>query len=217
MSITALLVDDHTVVREGLRFLLDARADIEVVGEADSGREALDLVAELHPDVVVLDIAMPGLSGIEAARRVRGSSPSTQVVILSMHSTREHVFRALQAGALGYLVKESAGAELVEAVRAAHAGHRYLSQRIEDRVIDEYIREREGAEVEGPLACLSPREQEVLRLVVEGKTSEEIGDILSLSPKTIETYRSRMMRKLDISGLPGLVKFAIKHGLTSLD
>ena len=216
-SITVFLADDHTVVRDGLRFLLEAQSDIKVIGGAANGRDTVQQVAELYPDVVIVDIAMPDLNGIEATRQIRETCPSAQVVILSMHSTSEHVFHALQAGARGYLLKESAGIEVVTAVRAVHAGHRYLSQQISDQVIGEYARQREASEADSPLARLSPREREILQLVVEGKSSAEIGVILSLSPKTVETYRGRMTKKLGISDLPNLVKFAIQHGLTPLE
>ena len=215
--ITVFLADDHTVVRDGLRFLLEAQSDIKVIGGAANGRDTVQQVAELYPDVVIVDIAMPDLNGIEATRQIRETCPSAQVVILSMHSTSEHVFHALQAGARGYLLKESAGIEVVTAVRAVHAGHRYLSQQISDQVIGEYARQREASEADSPLARLSPREREILQLVVEGKSSAEIGVILSLSPKTVETYRGRMTKKLGISDLPNLVKFAIQHGLTPLE
>jgi len=211
------LADDHAVVRDGLRFLLEAQADIAVVGDAADGRQAVRLVQQLRPDVVVMDIAMPELNGIEATQQIRETCPSTQIVILSVHSTTEHVFRALQAGAQGYLLKESAGMEVVNAVRAVHNGRRYLSQRITETVIDNYVRQRQAAEIRSPLERLSPREREVLQLIAEGKSSAEIADILSLSPKTIETYRSRLMQKLSISDLPSLVKFAIQHGLTPLE
>jgi DNA-binding NarL/FixJ family response regulator len=217
MSITVFLADDHAVVRDGLRFLLEAQHDIKVVGDAANGRDAVRQVAQLCPDVVIVDIAMPDLNGIEATRQIRETRPSAQVIILSMHSTTEHVFRALQAGARGYLLKESAGVEVINAVRAVHDGRRYLSEKISDQVIDDYVRQRDAVEAESPLARLSPREREVLQLVVEGKSSAEIADILFLSPNTVETYRSRLMQKLGISDLPGLVKFAIQHGLTPLE
>jgi DNA-binding NarL/FixJ family response regulator len=217
VSITVFLADDHAVVRDGLRALLEAQPDIRVVGDAADGREAVGQVARLGPDVAIIDIAMPDLNGIEAAREIGEVCPSTQIIILSMHSTTEHIFRALQAGARGYLLKESAGIEVVKAVRSVHAGHRYLSQRISDTLVDDYIRQRQAAEPKSPLARLSPREREVLQLVVEGKSSAEIADALSLSVKTVETYRSRLMLKLGISDLPGLVKFAIQHGLTPLE
>jgi len=217
MSITVFLADDHAVVRDGLRFLLEAEHDIKVVGDAANGRETVRQVARLCPDVVIMDIAMPELNGIEAARKIGQVCPSTQVIMLSVHSTTEHVFQALQAGARGYLLKESAGIEVVNAVRAVHADRRYLSQKISDRLVDDYVLQRQATEAKSPLARLSPREREVLQLVVEGKSSAEIADILSLSLKTVETYRSRLMRKLGISDLPGLVKFAIQHGLTPLE
>jgi RNA polymerase sigma factor (sigma-70 family) len=160
---------------------------------------------------------MPELNGIEAARKLGEVCPSTQVIILSMHSTTEHIFRALQAGARGYLLKESAGIEVEKAVRAVHAGYRYLSQKISDRLIDDYVRQRQDAEVKSPLTRLSPREREVLQLVVEGKSSADIANVLALSVKTVETYRTRLMQKLGIGDLPGLVKFAIQHGLTPLE
>jgi DNA-binding NarL/FixJ family response regulator len=217
MSITVFLADDHAVVRDGLRFLLDAQPDIEVIGDAADGRDAVRQVAQLCPDVVILDISMPELNGIEAATRIREICPSAHVIMLSMHSTTEHVFRALQAGARGYLLKESAGVEVANAVRAVLAGRRYLSQKISDQVFDDYVRQREAAAAKSPLARLSPREREVLQLVVEGKSSAEVADVLFLSPKTVETYRSRLMQKLGVSDLPSLVKFAIQHGLTPLE
>ena len=216
-SITVFLADDHAVVRDGLRVLLEAQPDIRVIGDAANGREAVRQVVQLRPDVAVIDIAMPELNGIEASRKISEVCPSTQVIILSMHSSTEHIFRALQVGARGYLLKESAGIEVVNAVRAVHAGHRYLSQKISDGLIDDYVRQRQDAEAETPLARLSTREREVLQLVVEGKSSAEIADALALSAKTIETYRTRLMHKLGFSDLPGLVKFAIRHGLTPLE
>lgn len=212
--ISVLLADDHAVVRDGLRALLEAQADIEVVGDAANGREVLRLAQQLHPDVVVMDIAMPELNGVEATQQMHDAYPSTQVLILSMHSTTEHIFRALQAGARGYLLKDSAGAEVVDAVRVVHAGRRYLSQKIAATVIDDYIAERHRA---SPLESLSSRERQILQLVAEGKSSAEIAAILFLSPKTVDTYRSRLMHKLDIGDLPSLVKFAIQHGVTQLD
>jgi len=217
MPIKVFLADDHAVVRDGLRALLEAHADITVVGDAADGRKAVDQVRKLRPDVVIMDIAMPGLNGIEATQQIRESCLLTQVVILSMHSSPEHVFRALQAGARGYLIKESAGKEVAVAVRALHAGRRYFSQQITDTVIDDYIHQRQFSSDRSPLGSLSPREREVLQLVVEGKSSVEIAEILFLSPKTVETYRSRVMEKLGIHDLPSLVKFAIQHGLTTLE
>ena len=212
--IRVILADDHAVVRDGLRVLLEAQSDVEVVGAAANGRQAVRLVGELRPDVVVMDIAMPELNGIEATQQIHDALPATQVLVLSMHSTTEHIFRALQAGARGYLLKDSAGAEVVDAVRVVHAGRRYLSQKIASTVVDDYISERHRA---SPLDSLSPRERQILQLVAEGKSSAEVAAMLFLSPKTVDTYRSRMMQKLDIGDLPSLVKFAIQHGVTQLN
>jgi DNA-binding NarL/FixJ family response regulator len=217
MSITVVLADDHAIVRDGLRYLLEAQGDIKVVGNASNGNEAVQEVTRLRPDVAIVDIAMPELNGIDAARRIVDSVPTTRVIMLSMHSTAEHIHGALRVGARGYLLKENAGAEVVAAVRAVFAGRRYLSDRITDVVIDEYVNRRPAEQDTSPLARLSERERQILQLVVEGKSSAEIGRLLSLSPKTIETYRSRMMQKLGIEDLPSLVKFAIQHGLTPLN
>ena len=217
MSITVFLVDDHAIVRDGLRLILEAEGDIEVVGHAANGREAVHQVPQLRPDVVVMDIAMPEMNGTEATQQIRETCPSTQIVILSMHNTTEYAFHALRAGARGYLLKESAGVEVVKAVRVVHAGHRYLSQKILDKVIDDYVRQREAAEAMGPLVRLTPREREVLQLVAEGNSSTEIAEALSVSRKTIDTYRSRITRKLGISDIPGLVRFAIRSGLIPLE
>jgi len=216
MPLKVFLADDHAVVREGLRFILEAQGDIVVVGEATNGRQAVQKVQQLNPDVVVMDIAMPELNGIEATVQIRETCPSTEVVILSMYSTSEQVFQALQAGALGYVLKEAAGEEIVKAVRVVHGGRRYLCQQVAEIAIDNYVRRRQASQDRSPLERLSSREREILQLVVEGKTSAEIAEILYISPKTVETYRSRLMHKLGISDIPGLVKFAIQHGLTSL-
>jgi two-component system, NarL family, response regulator NreC len=212
--IRILLADDHPVVRDGLRALLETQGDIEVVGDAANGREAVRLARQLHPDVVIMDIAMPELNGIEATLLMQESALPAQVLILSMHSTTEHIFRALQSGARGYLLKDSAGAEVVSAIRAVHAGRRYLSQKITASVVDDYIAERHRV---SPLETLSGRERQILQLVAEGRSSAEVGTALFLSPKTVDTYRSRMMHKLGISDLPSLVKFAIQNGLIALD
>jgi DNA-binding NarL/FixJ family response regulator len=214
MKVSVFLVDDHAVVRDGLKLLLESYAGISVVGEASDGRTAVHCVRDLRPDVVVMDITMPEMDGVEATRQIREECPTAQVIILSMHSTSEHVFRALEAGARGYLVKESAGVEVVDAVIAVKEGRRYLSRKISEQVLDDYVKHRPGPS-RSPLELLSSREREVLQLVVEGKTSAEIGEILFISAKTVETYRSRLMQKLGTSDIPSLVKFAIQHGLTA--
>jgi DNA-binding NarL/FixJ family response regulator len=212
--IRVLLADDHAVVRDGLRALLEAQPGIEVVGGVANGREAVREAQKLRPDVIVMDIAMPDVNGIEATLQIQEIAPSARILILSMHSTTEHIFRALQAGARGYVLKDSAGVEVVEAVRAVNAGRRYLSQKIAATVIDDYTAERHRT---SPLDSLSRRERQILQLIAEGKTSAEVGAMLFLSPKTVDTYRSRMMHKLGIGDLPNLVKFAIQNGITQLD
>ena len=213
MTITVLIADDHAVVRDGLRLLLENQPDICVVGEVADGREAVEAAVQLKPDVVLMDLAMPLLNGADATASIMEKRENSKIVILSMHSTVEHVFRALQAGALGYLRKESAGNEVVDAVRAVYAGRRYLSQKITESVVDDYIRKRSE---ESPLESLSQREREILQMLVEGRSGVEIARLLHVSPKTVDTYRSRMMQKLGIGDLPSLVKFALQHGLTTL-
>src|SRR5687767_4448108 len=214
MPISVLLLDDHAVVRDGLQALLAAQPDIQVVGSfGDSGR-AMAFAAETPPDVAVLDIAMPGLDGVEAARRIHDQCPDTHVLMLSMHASPEHVYQALRAGASGYVLKESAGGEVVAAVRAVHGGRPYLSEKISPRTLEDYIRERG---TDHPLERLSRRELQVLKLIVQGSTSAEVGKLLGLSPKSVDTYRSRMMHKLEIDDLASLVKFAIRHGVTSVE
>lgn len=210
MTIRVLLADDHAVMRDGLKALLEAAPDIRVVGEAADGRTAVRRVSELKPDVVIMDISMPELNGIEAARLMRERYADTRVVVLSMHSNTEHVYRALEAGALGYMLKESAGTEVVAAVRSVHAGHRYLSPSLAAAALEagEPIRRA------SPFERLSTRERQVLQLVVEGKSSAEIAGIVHLSPKSVDTYRSRVMKKLGVGDLPALIKLAIQHGIT---
>lgn len=213
MTISVLLADDHAVVVDGLRAVLQAEADIRITGTASDGLEAVHAARHLRPDVTLMDISMPGLSGIDATRRILEATPDARILILSMHGSPEHVHRALQAGAGGYLLKESAGAEVVAAVRAVHAGRRYLSRTIAETAIDDYICARR---TENPLDSLSAREREILKLIVDGHSNAEAARLLAVSVKTVETYRSRLMKKLAIDNLPGLVKFAIEHGLTQL-
>ena len=212
MPVSVMLADDHAVVRDGLRALLEGGNDLQVVGVAGNGREAVAEALRLRPDIVIMDIAMPELDGVEATRRIVERSPETRVLILSMYLSAEHIYRALQAGAQGYVLKESAGEEVVDAIRALRAGKRYLSHRITETVIDDYL--REGANV-SPLDSLSLRERDVLQLVVEGRTNVAIAQALSLSPKTVETYRARIMKKLKVRDTVELVKFSMRHGLIS--
>lgn len=213
MPIEVLIVDDHAVVRDGLRLLLESHPDIVVVGEAANGRDAVAEAQRHRPDVVLLDIAMRDLNGIEAARQIREQCPATQIVMLSMHANEEYIARALQAGALGYVLKEAPGAEVVAAINTAYTGGRFLSEKVAEA--ERLMRSRRrSSEL---LGLLSDREREVLQLLVEGRSSAQIAGILMLSPKTVETYRSRLRQKLRLSDVPSLVKFAIQHGLTPLE
>jgi DNA-binding NarL/FixJ family response regulator len=214
MTISVFLADDHRVLRDGLRILLESQVDIQVVGEAENGKKAIEGVSAVKPDVAVMDITMPELNGIEAAQIIHEALPKIGIVILSIHSDLEHIFRALQAGAQGYILKESAGSEVISAVRSVYMGRRYLSPSIRDTLTEAYMQNRQ---MESPLDQLSMREREVLQLTVEGHSSAAIAEKLALSPKTVETYRSRLMGKIGVRHLPELVRFAIKHGITSLD
>ncbi len=213
MSIRVLLVDDHAIVRDGLKTLLEAQSDLRVVGEAVDGAGAVKAAAELQPDVAVLDISMPDMNGVEAARKIHAARAETRIVMLSMHGNAEHVYRALEAGATAYLLKDSAGKELVAAIRAVHAGRRYLAEKINELVISGYLGENR---VGSPLESLSKRERDILQLLVDGKNNREAAELLHISVKTVETYRSRMQQKLGIKNVTELVKFAITHGLTQV-
>lgn len=217
MKIRVLVADDHAIIREGLRVMLGNQPDMEVIEIAANGREAIRLVDEHDPDVAVMDISMPELNGIEAIQQILPHHPYTQVVVLSIHETKPYVYRALKAGAKGYLIKETAGLEVVEAVRAVYRGERYLSQRISDLLTDVSFQGLAGSIEVSPLEQLSLREREILQLVAEGKTSQEIAERLSISSKTVDTYRSRLMRKIGVEDVAGLVKFAIQHGVISLE
>jgi DNA-binding NarL/FixJ family response regulator len=213
MPIRVLIADDHTVVAEGLRHLVEAERDIEVVACVADGRQAVQQARDTQPDVVLMDLSMPELNGADATRAILERDPRCRVIVLSMYAQREYVRRALKAGAAGYVVKRSAAKEVVEAIRAVHAGQRYLSPRVADVVLEDYTDERR----DDPLARLSAREREVLQLLAEGRTGAQIAERLSLSQKTVETYRARLVEKLGIRDLAGLVRFAIQKGLVSLD
>ena len=217
MNIRVLVADDHAIVREGLGIMLGNQPDMEVVGLATNGREAIRMVDQYQPDVAVMDISMPELNGIEAISQMLPRHPNIKVIVLSIHETKPYVYRALKAGAKGYLIKETAGLEVVDAVREVYRGERYLSQRIADLLTEISFRSLEISGEIGPLEQLSPREREILQLVAEGKTSQEIGERLSISSKTVDTYRSRLMHKIGVEDVAGLVKFAIQHGVISLE
>jgi len=208
-----IIADDHAVVAEGLKHVVETQADMQVVALAADGREAVRQARELQPDVVLMDLSMPELNGADATRAILERDPKCRVIVLSMYSEREYVRRALKAGAAGYVVKRSAAKEVVDAIRAVHAGQRYLSPRVADVVLDDYA----GEDRDDPLARLSAREREVLQLLAEGHTGAQIAERLSLSQKTVETYRARLVEKLGIRDVAGLVRFAIQRGIVSLD
>jgi DNA-binding NarL/FixJ family response regulator len=213
MRTTVFVSDDHAILRDGLATLLAAQSDMEVVGTAGNGREAVAGVLRLAPRVAIIDISMPELDGIEAARQILAGNPDVHVMILSMHAGAQHVFHALEAGVRGYLLKESASREVIEAVRIVQSGRRYLSPRVAE-IVAQGVSDRSAV---SPLSSLSQREREILKLVADGHSSARIGVMLHLSPKTVDTYRSRMMQKLHVSDLAGVIKLAIQHGLTSLE
>jgi two-component system response regulator NreC len=213
MPIRILIADDHGVVAEGLKHLVEAQADMEVIACVGDGREAVQQARDTHPDVVLMDLSMPELNGADATRAILERDPKCRVIVLSMYAQREYVRRALKAGAAGYVVKRSAAKEVVDAIRAVHAGQRYLSPRVADVVLEDYTDDKQ----DDPLALLSPREREVLQLLAEGRTGAQIAERLSLSQKTVETYRARLVEKLKIRDVAGLVRFAIQRGLISLD
>jgi DNA-binding NarL/FixJ family response regulator len=213
-AIRILIADDHGVVAEGLRHLVSANPDMEVIGLAEDGREAVRAALEAVPDVVLMDHAMPVLNGTEATRLIRERLPHTRVIMLSMYSDPVHVYRALQAGATGYIVKKSVAKEVVDAIQAVHRGGRYLSKQLAEVIVDPVV---DHSAPEDPLDRISSRERQVLQLLAEGHSVAEIAATLALSPKTVETYRARMMEKLGIFDLAGLVRFAIQQGVTELD
>jgi RNA polymerase sigma factor (sigma-70 family) len=212
-KIRVLIADDHGVVAEGLKHLVDAQPDMEVIACVEDGREAIRMAGETRPDVVLMDLSMPELNGAEATRSIMQGDPKCRVIVLSMYAEREYVRRALKAGAVGYVVKRSAAKEVVDAIRATHAGQRYLSSRVADAMLEDSLAD----EKDDPLAKLSAREREVLQLIAEGRTGAEIAERLTLSQKTVETYRARLIEKLGIRDVPGLVRFAIQSGLVSLE
>jgi len=209
---TIILADDHHVVRQGLRALLEAEPDFRVVGEAGDGLEAIQLVERLQPAVLVLDLVMPGLSGLEATRQVRQRSPQTRIVILSMYSTEAYVVEALRNGAAAYVLKRATSDELVHAIREAVAGRRYLSPPLSQRAIELYVQKAEATAMD-KYVTLTNREREVLGLVAQGHTNTQIAALLSISPRTVEMHRANLMKKLDLHSQADLIRYALKRGL----
>jgi DNA-binding NarL/FixJ family response regulator len=203
-----LLADDHAVVRQGFKMLLDAQPDMEIVGEASNGREAVESAETLRPDVVIMDVAMPELNGIEATRRLAASAPHTRVIALSMHKDSVYVREILRAGARGYLLKDSGAEDLVSAIRAVAKGESYLSPAVSNAVLDDYRKH-----VTNPIDLLTSREREVLQMLAEGKTNKEIAGVLNLSVYTVDAHRGRIMEKLNLHSINDLVRFAVRNGI----
>jgi two-component system, NarL family, response regulator NreC len=210
-----LLADDHGVVRKGLRFLLESEPDLEVVGEAADGRQAVDLAAELKPDIIVMDIAMPRLNGIEATRQIVRDRPETSVIMLSMHSDEEYLVRTLTAGAKGYLLKDSAEGELVRAIKSVSEGKPYFSPAIAKTLLEDYLRHLQQRGLTDSYDLLTDREKEVLQLLAVGKTNKEIAGILDLSPYTVETHRNHLMQKLDLHNTAEIVLYAVRKKIVT--
>lgn len=215
MSIRIMIADDHEIVRNGLRSLIDKELDMEVIAEADNGRNAVRIALELAPDVVIMDIAMPELNGIEAARQIIAALPRIKVIALSMHADKRYVMEMLKAGASGYILKDNAYEELARAIRTALKNHTYLSPQITETVIGDYVQFALTAN-DSAFSLLSAREREVLQLLAEGNSTAQIAECLGISVKTVETYRQHIIEKLDIRSVAELTKYAIREGLTSL-
>jgi two-component system, NarL family, response regulator NreC len=213
MEIKVILADDHQVLRESLSVILDQDPGIKVVGQAENGREVVRLCPQLKPDIVVMDINMPELNGVEATRQILIDQPSIQVIMLSMSATKEHIYQAFQAGVRGYLIKESSVMEVIDAIKAVSEGKRYISSQLTDTVIDDYFIKRNGEEHTNPLDRLSSRERQILQLVAEGKSSKAIAELLNLSVSSVSTYRSRLMKKIGLNDLTELIKFAVEYGI----
>ena len=206
--IRILLADDHAVVRQGFKMILGSQSDMEIVGEAGNGREAVELAENLKPDIVVMDVAMPELNGIEATRRMATAVPHARVVALSMHKDNVYVREILRAGARGYLLKDSVAGDLVSAIRAVAQGEGYISPAVSNAVLDDYRKH-----VTNPIDLLSSREREVLQMLAEGKTNKEIAVVLNLSVYTVDAHRGRIMEKLNVHSINELVRFAVRNGL----
>jgi DNA-binding NarL/FixJ family response regulator len=214
-TVRVLIAEDHNLVRAGLRSLLEAMPSVEVVGEAGDGRQALDLIAATVPDVVLMDITMPGRNGLHSAARVRAEHPTVRVIMLSMHDSEEYVWQALQAGASGYLLKNAEPAELELAIRSVARGMSYLSPSVSGSVLSDYVR-RVGSE-QGSLGRLTSRQREIVQLIAEGYTNQRIAHELEISLKTVETHRAQLMNRLQIHDVPGLVRYAVRMGLVPAD
>jgi len=215
LSVRILLADDHTILRKGLRLLLERESDFGVVAEASNGREAVDAVNRDAPDVVIMDIAMPLLNGIEATKRISAEHPKSAVIILSVHSDEAYILRALKAGARGYLLKDSAENDLIQAVRVVAAGKAYFSPAVSKILADDYVRQVRQQGLEDPYDLLTARERELLQLIAELKPTKEIAALLGLSPHTVDTHRGNLMQKLNIHSIPEVILYAVRKGIIS--
>jgi two-component system response regulator NreC len=213
MPIRILLADDHTVVRDGLRALLERQPDMTVVAEAADGRDALRLVETERPDVVVMDIAMPTMNGIEATRRITACCPDTAVVILSMHQDESYVLRSLKAGAKGYLLKDSLRTDVIAAIRAVAQGRSYLTRKVSRILQEDYVRQLDRRGLDDSYDLLTDREREVLQLVAEGRTNKEVASLLNISLTTVETHRTHILQKLGLHSVPELILYAVRKGI----
>jgi two-component system response regulator NreC len=212
-KIRVLLADDHTILRAGLRMMLDAQPDIEVVGEASDGKQALVEAQRLQPDVVLMDITMPEMNGIEATRQIKRALDSTRVLILTMHENEEYLFQVLRAGASGYILKEAAGTELISAIRIVFSGRFYMSPSAQSMMVGDYLQRVRSGEERDSYSALTEREREILKLVAEGHTNNQIAERLYISPKTVDTHRTHIMDKLNLHSRAELVKYAMRRGL----
>jgi two-component system response regulator NreC len=212
-QIHILLADDHTIIRSGLRLLLDQQPDFKVIAEASEGREAVELVSQHHPDVAVIDIGMPQLNGIEATQQIVSKESQTKVVILSMHSDEGYVLRALKAGARAYILKNSAEADLIRAVRTVADGKSFFSPTISKLLLEDYVRQIRDKHVEDSYDLLTPREREILQLIAEGRTNKEVANLLELSVYTVDAHRGNILQKLNLHGVPELILYAVRKGI----
>jgi two-component system, NarL family, response regulator NreC len=214
-SVRILLADDHTILRKGLRLVLEREPDFSVVGEASNGREAIEAADRDHPDAIIMDIAMPILNGIEATKRITTNHPKIAVIILSVHSDEAYILRALKAGARGYLLKDSAETDLIQAVRAVAAGKAFFSPAVSKVLADDYVRQVRQRGVDDPYDLLTARERELLQLIAELKSTKDIAELLGVSPHTIDTHRGNLMQKLNVHSIPELILYAVRKGIIS--